>query len=82
MARFQLTAALHTAQARYRAGTILADSQANALPGDKVWTGMNAASLIADMVALDGAATTMRNASKYAGVTPRGWITGAESIDA
>jgi hypothetical protein len=82
MARFQLTAAFQTAQVRYRAGTILADSQGNAQPGDKVWTGMSAATLIADMVPIDGAATTMRNASKYAAVSPRGWITGAESIDA
>ena len=82
MARFRLNAALQVGHFHYRIGTILADSNANALPGDKVWTGMSAATLVADMIPLDGAASTMLAASKYAGIPPRTWTTGVESIDA
>ena len=81
MARFQLQQALHVGQFRYRAGSIIADSQANALSGDKVWTGLTSATMIPDMVALDASATAMKAGSKYANVTPRGWTTGAESVD-
>jgi hypothetical protein len=82
MARFRLMAAMQIGHFHYRIGTTLADSVGNALAGDKVWTGMSAATLVPDMVPLDGAASTMLAASKYAGIPPRTWTTGVESIDA
>jgi hypothetical protein len=82
MARFRLMAAMQVGHFHYRIGTTLADSNANALPGDKVWTGMSAANLIPDMVPLDASATTMLAASRWAGIPVRTWTTGVESVDA
>ena len=81
MARFQLTAAMSIGSNRYKAGTTLADSQANAVGSDKVWTGMSASTIHPNMVPLDGAATTMKNASPYANVSAR-QPDGVSSIDA
>jgi hypothetical protein len=82
MARFRLTAAFHHNSVRHRAGSTIADSAANALAGDVVWTGMNSGSITADFVALDAAAVTMKNASPYASTPAATTITGVSSIDA
>jgi hypothetical protein len=82
MARFQLTQAVHVGDKRFRAGSAVADTQGNALPGDKVWVGLNSATMIEGMTPLDASATTMKAASRFASVAPRLWITGCESVDA
>jgi hypothetical protein len=81
MARFQLTSAIVVGAVRIRAGKTIADSQANAQPGDAVWTGLNAGTMIAGMVPLDASATTMKNASPYASLAAATAISGVDSID-
>jgi hypothetical protein len=82
MSRFVLTAAASAGPFRYRAGDKLADSTANALPGDKI-NAQLCATPFAGMVPLDAAAV-----SALAGVgitTSIGAVivptTGAGSID-
>ena len=82
MARFMTTRAFHFGSTRVRAGKTIADSQANAQSGDYVWTGMSSATLPQGFTPLDASATTMKNASKWAGVAAELTITGADSIDA
>jgi hypothetical protein len=81
MARFKMQAAFHFQDKRVKAGGTLADSLANAQAGDVVWTGLTAATVPAGAVPLDGAATTMFNASRWAGTT-WGAPSGRDSIDA
>jgi hypothetical protein len=81
MARFRMTQAFHFGSVRVKAGGTLADSQANAVAGDAVYTGLNANSVPYGAVPLDGSATTMFNASRWAGTSP-GQPTGVSSIDA
>ena len=85
MARFRLTAA-HVMPGppfprRLRAGTIICDGTACSA-GDVVWNGLNASNITNEMDPLDAAATTMKNASRYA-TTPvkNTWFTGADSVD-
>jgi len=80
MARFRMQSAFHFGGTRVRAGQVLVDSQANAQPGDVVFTGLNSNSVPHGAVALDGSATTMINASRWAGVT-FGAPSGRDSID-
>ena len=84
MARFQLTDAFVPPTQPYRrlkAGTFLCDGTAcNA--GDAIWTGLVAATYLPCMTPLDGAATTIKNASPYASVAAANQISGAGSIDA
>jgi len=82
MARVQLTAAMHIGALRYKAGSTLADSQANAVAGDGVWTGLNSTTWNPCMVPLDGPANTMKAASRYAGVAAPNAVSGRDSIDA
>jgi hypothetical protein len=82
MARFNLTAAHVFGATRVKAGRNIADTQGNAQPGDFVFTGLSSSTVTADMVPLDGAATTMKNASRYASVAAKSYITGVDSIDA
>jgi hypothetical protein len=81
MARFKLTQAFHFSQYRVRAGGTIADSPANAQAGDAVYTGLTSATLPSGCVPLDASATTMFNASRWAGTLP-GNPTGRDSIDA
>jgi hypothetical protein len=82
MARFRLAAAFHVGGSiRYRASTVLADSGANAQPGDVVWTGMNSNTIREFFVPLDASAADMFGNSKYAGRPAPTAITGADSID-
>jgi len=68
MARFQLRQAFHFGSVKVRAGGVIVDTVANQQPGDVVFAGMSAATLPAGVVALDGSATTMLNASRWAGI--------------
>ena len=52
---------------RYKAGTMFADSAANAVAGDVIWTGMSSTTMSPGLIPIDGAATTMKNASPFAG---------------
>jgi len=81
MARFRLVQAFHFADRRVKAGGVIVDTQANAQPGDVVFPAMSAATLPAGVIALDGSATTMLAASRWAGVG-FGPPTGRDSIDA
>jgi hypothetical protein len=84
MARFKLTASFYAdavGVGRVRAGKTVCDSQAAALAGDVVWTGLNPVSLPAGFTPLDGAADAMRAASGWAG-TPVGIAClGVDSVD-
>ena len=74
MARFKLTASFYAdaiGVGRVRAGRTVADSQANAVAGDVVWTGLNAQSLPAGFTPLDASADAMKAASRWAS-TPVG----------
>jgi hypothetical protein len=66
---------------RVRAGKTVADSAANALPGDTVWQGLNSQSLPAGFTPLDGAATSMRNASQWANTPIANVCLGGDSVD-
>jgi hypothetical protein len=68
MARFGSTQAFVVAGRKYKAGQTYADTTGNALAGDVVWLGMSSATMSPGLVPLDGAATTMKNASPHAGV--------------
>jgi hypothetical protein len=83
MARFRSTQSFYVdgaAVGKVQAGRTIADSQANAQPGDVVWVGLNSQSLPAGMVPLDSSATTMRNASQWANTPISATILGVDSI--
>lgn len=84
MARFRTMVSLYVdgpAVGRIRAGRTICDSQATAMPGDVIWSGLNSGSLPAGFVPLDAAATTMRNASQWASTPIPATILGVDSID-
>jgi hypothetical protein len=82
MARFRSQAAFVIAHARYKAGTIFADTVGNALPGDVVWAGCGLSGSMSPMlIPLDGAATTIKNASVFAGYVVPCTISGVNSVD-
>jgi hypothetical protein len=83
MSRFWLSAACSAGPYRFRAGTTLADSTANALPGDKINATL-CATPFAGMMPLDAAAVTALagvgiTTSIGALLVP---VTGAASVDA
>jgi len=82
MARFQLTQAVLVGQVRWTAGDTVADSQAAAQAGDHVWIGLNSATMVEGMTPLDASATSMRAASRWAGVPLRNVISGVDSVSA
>ena len=82
MARFQLLEAHVFGSVRLKAGSTIADTQGNAQPGDKVVVGLSSGTVTPGMKPLDGAATTMKNASAYANSPVPATITGVGSIDA
>jgi len=82
MARFRLTQAVPLGQFRWTAGDTVADSQANAQPGDHVWVGLTSATMVEGMTPLDASATSMRAASQWANVPLRNVIYGVDSISA
>ena len=81
MGRFKMQQAFHFSDKRVKAGGTLADSLANSQAGDVVWTGLNSNTVPAGAVPIDASATTMFNASRWAGTT-WGWASGRDSIDA
>jgi len=81
MARFKMPQAFHFADKRVKAGQVIVDTLANAQAGDVLYSAMSAATLPAGAVPLDAPATTMFNASRWAGTT-WGWASGRDSIDA
>jgi hypothetical protein len=84
MARFQTTAAFYadaTGVGKVRAGRTVADTAGNALPGDIVWTGLNAVSLPAGFTPLDASATSMRAASRWANTPVGTGCLGVDSVD-
>jgi hypothetical protein len=83
MARFKLVGAFYAdaiGVGRVKAGSTVADSVANALPGDVVWTGLNIQSLPQCFVPLDPSATTMRDASRWVNSPVPATILGADSV--
>ncbi len=80
MARFQLTTAHSFGQTRLKAGRTIADP-GNGIAGDFIVANLSSSNVTPGMVPRDGSATTMKNASKYAGVSS-GPISGVDSIDA
>ena len=82
MARFRLTQAVPVGQFRWSAGDTVADSQANAQPGDHVWIGLNSATMAEGMTPLDASATSVRAASAWANVPLRNVIYGVDSVSA
>lgn len=84
MARFKTTSAFYAdavGVGKVRAGRTVADSVANAQPGDVIWTGLNAQSLPAGFTPLDGAADTMKAASRWAGTPVANVCLGVDSVD-
>jgi hypothetical protein len=84
MARFRTTASFYSdavGVGKVRAGKTVADSVANAQPGDVVWTGLNAQSLPAGFTPLDASATSMRAASQWANTPVANVCYGVDSID-
>jgi len=79
--RFKLQQAFHFGSVRVPAGGTIADSQANAVGKDHVFTGLNANTIPYGAVPLDGSATTAFNASRWAGTSPP-QPSGVQSIDA
>jgi hypothetical protein len=83
MARFRLTKAFQAGQYHLHAGQTLADSAANAQPGDAVWTGLNSSTMGSGFTPLDASANTMKaGSSKFASESTLVSITGRDSIDA
>ena len=81
MARFTLTAAhVFAGGVTIKAGRTIADSVANAVGNDYVVTGLSSATVTPDMSPIDGAGTTMKNASPSASYPQRA-ISGRGSID-
>lgn len=84
MARFRLTAGCHFATTQglksLKAGSTIADSNANALAGDFVVPNLSSTTMSPAFIALDASATTMKNGSRF-GSTPAPSIDGANSVE-
>jgi hypothetical protein len=82
MARFRSIAAFVIGHARYKAGTTFADTQGNAVAGDVIWAGCGLfGSMSPALVPLDGAATTVKNASVFANYAVPCTISGVNSVE-
>jgi len=82
MARFQLLEAHVFGAVRLKAGSTIADTAANALPGDKIVTTLSSATVGPTFKPLDATATTMKNNSIYASANIPATISGVQSVDA
>jgi len=83
MARFRTSGAFYSdavGVGRISAGRTIADSQANALPGDVIWAGLNSNSLPQGMIPLDASATTMKASSPWANTPLAATILGVDSV--
>ena len=82
MARFGSIQAFVVNHKRYKAGQTYADTVGNALAGDVVWAALGtSAGMSPGLVPLDASATTIYNASRFAGYTPAYRIDGVNSIE-
>jgi len=82
MARWQGLAAFVIGHKSYKAGTKYADTVGNAVAGDVVYAPFGTSAGISPLLnPLDGAATTLRNASRFASTPIPCTITGVNSID-
>jgi hypothetical protein len=79
MARFR-THGIVIGAKKYPANTVVVDTVGNAQPGDVVYPTLSSTTLNPDWVPLDGAATTMKNASVFAGAVIPCSISGANSV--
>jgi hypothetical protein len=80
MARFQSVGCFVIGSVKYRAGTIFASDAGSAIGTDVVWPGgLDSSKMSPALVPLDGTATTMKGASRFAN-TPVATIDGANSI--
>ena len=79
MARFLLLKAHVLGGTPLIIGTSVADSTANAQPGDFVWSGLNTSTISNAMQSLDMDAIAMRAPSRYP-TEPSSWTSGADSI--
>jgi len=66
MARFQLTSGSVLGHKNYKTGTTVADSVANAIGNDVVWTPMSSTTIGPQFNPLDASAIAMKNASRFA----------------
>jgi len=80
MARFKMSQSFWTGQQKVSAGHVLVDTQANAQPGDVVYTALNSTNIPAGAIALDASASAMLAASPWAGVPLACCILGMDSI--
>lgn len=80
MARFQLTQAVWTGQEKLHAGQFVTDTIPLTIPTDRYWPGLTAATMVPGMVPVDGPASAMKSASRYAGEVISA-PTGAASVD-
>jgi len=82
MARWQGLAAFVIGNRKYKAGQTYADTTGNAQAGDVVYAPFGTAGGISPMlVPLDASATSLKNASRFAGQAVPCTITGANSIE-
>ena|SRR5438093_5179019 len=83
LARFRTTSAFYAdaiGVGRVGAGRTVADSVANSVSGDVVWTGLSAQSLPRGFTPLDAAAVNLRAASQWANTPIATACYGADSI--
>jgi len=81
MARFRSQGAFVVNHIRYKAGTTFADTAGNAVAGDVVWAAVGSSTGMSPLlVPIDAAATTIKNASRFANDPVPCTITGTNSI--
>jgi hypothetical protein len=81
MARFRLAASHVFGRVKLKAGSVIVDTVGNQQPGDFLWTPLSSTTLSSAVTPIDASATTMKAASRFAGMPDKTMITGAESID-
>jgi len=80
MARFRVQKAFSTAQERFYAGQVVTDTIPLTVVSDRYWSGLSAATLPSGLIPLDASATSMKNASAWAGEVLPATILGVDSI--
>jgi hypothetical protein len=80
MARFRLMKAIATGALRFHAGEVVTDTIPSAVPTDRHWPTLTAATMASGMVPLDASATTMKAASAWANEVLPATVLGVDSI--
>jgi len=80
VARFRLQSSMVIGAVKLKPGTVIVESAAAGQAGDYVWAALSSTTVGPHMVPLDGAATTMKNASPFAGAVLPCSIDGANSV--